>query len=322
MEPISKFSLSDLALLSWLIEVPERRFAIVNPLSGAISLWERIELGEDGLWSFDKVSSFRPTPEIHERFGGKMKFREYTLQKSGLIEMVRALAVDKSEKARFNDYVSDIRVPKRWNGDTVWGSGVLVLPTSAAPEWWESVGRPRYEKLIEKISEKKAVAAAKERVAVFGLRAKYSVDSYEGIHAAQAGFASMAAGIVSEIVPKWKGVRPAFSAVVVRETETRCYIRDAKRISNVHLNPQTTATVPVESWISKEYLLLDNATEVDIAKLKTFDEGVCTDYVEMRDRTIDAMVPALVEALRRGDQKSAEIDGTFADMLADIRSKK
>lgn len=323
MEPISKFTLSDLALLSWLIEAPERRFSIVYPLSGKMSLWERTERGEDGLWSFDMISSGRPSRETLDRFGGKMKFREYTLQKAGLVEMFRSGSANKDERARFNAHVSDVRVPERWDGSPFWGSdSVLVLPTAAAQDWWNSVGRPRYEKLIAKVSEKRAAVAAKERVAVFGCRARYRPDPYDGVHAAQAGFASMAAGEVSKIIPKWEGMRPAFCAVIVRETDTRCYIREARRLSNVHLNTQTTGTVPFESWISKEYLLLDHATEADIAKLKTFDEGVVTDYAEMRDRTIDAMVPALVDALRRGDQKAAEIDGMFADMLATIRSKK
>lgn len=326
MTAISKFSLSDLALLSWLLESPEKRFAIVFEISGGISLWERLERSEDdGLWSTRRISSSKPTHsdiDTLERFGGKMKFRDYTLREAGLVEMIRPTAVKTGEKERFDQFVSDVRVGPRWNGMPSWSdNGILVLPTAAAAEWWETTGKARYDKLFAKYQEKKAKAASTERVAVFGLRSTYSVASYDGVHAKEKGRASIAAGLISDVVPKWKGVRPAFSAVVVRETDTRFYIRAAKRLSNANLSPESTRSVPVEHWVSKEYLLLDNASELDIAKLRAFDEEVSGDYVVMRDRAIDAMVPALAAAFDRSDQKAAEIDGTFGDLLAALRRK-
>jgi hypothetical protein len=326
MTAISKFSLSDLALLSWLLESPEKRFAIVFEISGGIFLWERLERSEDdGLWSTRRISSSKPLYadiETLERFGGKMKFRDYALRDAGLVEMVRANVEKTGEKDRFDKYISDIRVAPRWNGMPPWGANcVLVLPTASAAEWWESIGRARYDKLFAKLQEKKARVASNERVAVFGLRSTYGVAAYDGVHAREMGRASLAAGLVSDIVPKWKGMRPSFSAVVVRETDTRFYIRAAKRLSNANLSPESTRSVPVEHWVSKEYLLLDNASELDIAKLRAFDEEVSGDYVVMRDRAIDAMVPALAAAFDRSDQKAAEIDGTFGDLLAALRRK-
>ena len=71
--------------------------------------------------------------------------------------------------------------------------------------------------------------------------------------------------------------------------------------------------------MTEQGLDVDNATEADIARLKAFDEGIEQDYAEMRDRLVDDMVPVMLAALERTAQKSAEIDGTFKELIASMR---
>ncbi|WP_327210004.1 hypothetical protein [Rhizobium leguminosarum] len=320
MTAISKLSLQDLAFLSWLLESPEKRFALFYKAGGGLKLFERVvRREEDGLWTVARISSKTPKREdapTLERFGGKLNLSEYPLRNAGLLVTYDAGKLMGDEKQRYREYLSDIWITGSWSDNAV-----LARPSPTAAEWWETTGRARYDKLFARFQEKKAALATKERIAVFGLRARYRVGAYEGVHAKTTGRGSLAAGVVAEIAPKWTGVRPAFSATVVRETETRLYVRDAQRISDLGLSPETTRGAVPEYWVSKEYLILDHATEADVEKLRAFDEDVLTDFAAMRDKLVDTMVPALVEALDRSDQKAAEIDGMFSDMLAALRRK-
>lgn len=311
-------NLQELALVRWLLASPEKRFAMFYSDPGTVVLFEREQIrDEDGLWTVRRIHYANPRPEDDatvESFGGKIKLDPWNLRNAGLVATSAVASGFEDERKRFKDYTADIWISGKWSFNAT-----LVTLTAEAAGWWEKTGCARYDKLFAKRQEKKAEAAANERVAVFGLRTAYKGKSYGGVHAEAVGRVSEIIGMAAGVVPKWRGVRPAFSAVITRETETRYYIRDEKKLTAAYLPTQGGSGRNVERYIDKEYLILDRATETDIARLKTFDAGIEGDYAEMRDKLIDDMVPVMLAALERTAQKSAEIDGTFEELVASMR---
>jgi hypothetical protein len=313
-------NLQELALVRWILEAPQKRFAMFYNDPGTVILYERDKLREeDGLWTVRRIHYANPRPEDEatiESFGGKLKMDPYGLRNAGLVQTSAVATTFADERQRFKDYTADIWIEGKWPYNAVLGT-----LTEAAAEWWEKSGRIRYDKLIAKKQEAKAQAAANERVAVFGLNAAYKGKSYSGIHADAVGRVKEIIGMASDITPKWRGKRPAFAAVITRETETRYYLREERKLTGAYLPIEGGIGRNVERYIDKQYLILDHATEADIARLKAFDEGIEQDYAEMRDKLVDDMVPVMLAALERTAQKSAEIDGTFEELIASMRKR-
>lgn len=311
-------NLQELALVRWLLGAPEKRFAMFHSDPGTVVLYEREQIREeDGLWTVRRIHYANPGPEDDatiESFGGKFKMDPWNLRNAGLVVTSAVASGFEDERKRFRDYTADIWIPGKWPFNATLGT-----LTADAAEWWETAGRPRYEKLIAKKREAKAEAAANERVAVFGAEMAYKGKSYSGIHAEAVGRVQEIIGMASGVVPKWRGMRPAFAAVITRETDTRYYIREERKLTDAYLPAEGGIGRNVERYIDKKYLLLDHATEADIARLKTFDAGIEQDYVEMRDTLVDNMVPVMLAALERSAQKSVEIDETFKELIASMR---
>lgn len=312
-----KPTLSEASLVGWILDDPEKRFAIHYRNSGGVHLCERTVQRDDGKWEIRRISGSNPSPEdapAVDKFGGKLKFDPHNLKVAGLAGVSAAATQWPDERKAYEAFIEGIHRPTQWSYDAA-----IVTLTPAAAAWWESKGRSAQEKLLAKIAQKKAAAAAKERVAVFGCRQNYRAGRYEGQHAHTIGRIAQIVGIAEGVVPKWKGMRPAFSAVITRETETRYYLRDVVNLTDANLRIEGGIGSNVERYIEKNYLLIDNATPEEIARLKAFDDDIRTDYVELRDRVVDEMVPVLIAALERKDQKEAEIDGRFGELVASLR---
>jgi hypothetical protein len=311
-------NLQELALVRWILESPGKRFAMFYDEPGTVILYERDKLrDEDGLWNVRRIHYANPRPEDDvtiESFDGKLKMDPYGLRNAGLIQTSAVATTFADERKRFKDYTSDIWIPGNWGHNAVLGT-----LTEAAAEWWEKTGRAQYEKLFAKRQAKKAKAAENERVAVFGVTTTYKGKPYCGIHKDAVGRVNEIIGIASGMAPKWRGMRPSFAAVITRETETRYYLRDERKLTGAYLPVEGGIGRNVERYIDKQHLILDHATEADIARLSSFDEGVEQDYAEMRDKLVDGMIPVMMAALERTEQKSAEINDMFGDLLASMR---
>lgn len=311
-----KPTLQELALIGWLLDAPEKRFAMFFT-TGGLKLYERtVRREEDGLCKIRVILPGKPKPEdadVFARFGGKIRLDEHALRSAGLLVTSKAVTnLNPEEPVRFKEHLSDIWIPGEWS---IHGVLATIAPTAA--DWWEKTGRALYEKQFAKLQAKQAKAAAKERMGIFGVKEEYDLGPYGGIHSLSTGRARMAASIANGIVPKWRGARPAYSATIVRETDTRYYVKDVKWLISSRLRVDGGGRS--ESWFPKNRLLLDNATEDDVRRLMEFDAEVVADYRAARDKLVEAMVPALEEALDKSDQKAAEIDGTFAELLAALR---
>lgn len=314
-----KPTLSEAALVEWILGDPKKRFAVHYRNSGGIHLCERTVRREDGRWEFRRIGGVDPSLEdqpVVARFGGKLKFDPHGLQVAGLAEVSAAATSWPDERKRYETLTADLYRPTPWSYDSA-----IVTLTTAAADWWAEKGKAAHGKMLAKLEEKKSAAAANERVAIFGARQGYGGGRYSGLHADVAGLGEII-GKAESIVPKWTGMRPAFSAVIVRETETRFYLRDAQKLTNAYLRTEGGIGRNAESYIEKKYLILDNATAADIARLKAFDEEIQSDYVAMRESLIDEMVPVLIASMARHEQKAAEIDGTFKEMMESIRPGK
>ena len=314
-----KPTLSEAALVEWILGDPEKRFAVHYRNSGGIHLCERTVQRQDGRWEFRRISGVDPSLEdqsVVARFGGKLKFDPRGLHVAGLAEVSAAATSWSDERKRYEALTADLHRQTPWSYDSA-----IVTLTAAAAGWWEKNGKPAHEKMLAKLEERKAAAAANERVAVFGIRQGYGGGRYSGQYADVARLGEII-GKAESIVPKWAGTRPAFSAVIVRETETRFYLRDARKLTDAYLRTEGGIGRNAESYIDKKYLILDNATAADVERLKAFDEEIQSDYVAMREKLIDEMVPVLIASLDRHQQKSAEIDGTFKEMMESLRPTK
>ncbi|MNU41379.1 hypothetical protein D3C71_301080 [compost metagenome] len=311
-------NLQELALVRWILASPEKRFAMFYNDPGTVILYERDKLrDEDGRWTVRRIHYANPRPEDDatiESFGGKLKMDPYGLRNAGLMLTSPVATNFDHERKRFNEYTADIWIEGKWPYNAVLGT-----LTADAADWWEKSGKARYEKLIAKKQQKKEEAAANERVGVFGAEMAYRGKSYSGIHADAVGRVREIIGMASGVVPKWRGMRPAFSAVITRETDTRYYIREEQKLTDAYLPTQGGHGRNVERFIEKDYLILDHATEADIERLKAFDAGIEQDYAGMRDALVDNMVPVMLAALERTTQKSAEIDETFKELIASLR---
>lgn len=311
---------SEAALIEWLLEAPEKRFAIHYRNSGGIHLCERATMREDGKWEFRRISGADPaSPDkpVVDRFGGKLKLDPHNLRMAGLVIVAAAATTWPDEKERFAQLTSDLYRPTAWQYDCA-----IVVPSTTAKDWWEAKGSVALEKFVAKREEKKRAAAALERVGVFAVRREYGIAPYKGMRIDLEGRLAEATQTALAVVPRWAGVRPAFSAVIVRETETRYYIRDIVQLTTANLKIDGGMGSNTERYIDKSFLLLDHATEAEIAKLKAFDDEIVADYEAMRDKLVNELVPGILNAMDHKAQKAAEIDGTFHDMMAALRPDK
>jgi hypothetical protein len=313
-------SLQELALVEWLLAAPEKRFAAFYN-SGGMILYERDRIREeDGLFTLRRIVDANPAPEddaVVARFGGKLKLDPWMLHNAGLVVRSSNSTPDNVERQRFKDSVADIWITGTWSHGV---SHVRAAPSASA--WWNTVGRARHEMLLAKLAAKKAAVAAKERVAIFGKTCNYTGGEYSGVHADAAGRSAEAIGVVKGKLPKWRGMRPAFSAVIARETDSRYYLKDIRAMSDARLDLQGGIGRNVERYVDKDRLILDHATEDDIERMKEFDRKIVEDYVAMRDRLIDEMVPSILASLDRSVQKAAEIDDTWAELLSSMSKGK
>ncbi|NTF18052.1 hypothetical protein G6L37_06515 [Agrobacterium rubi] len=315
-----KPTLPEAALIEWLLADPARRFAVCYGNSGVVHLCERTVEVEEGRWDYRRISSADPSPEDQPtvaRFGGKLKFDPHNLKFAGLVTTFAAATQWPEGRKAFEAFDAGIFRRTRWSYDST-----IVVLTDAAEEWWKSKGQAAHEKMLAKLLAKKAAAAALERVGVFGSRWSYDAGPYRGKHSDDVGRVAEVVSKAESVMPKWSGMRPAFSAVIVRETDTRYYLRDTVSLTNSWLRPDGGAGRNVEKYIEKKYLILDNATAADIERLKDFDAEIISDYAAMRDKLVDEMIPMLIASLDRRDQKSAEIDGTFDELMESIRARK
>jgi hypothetical protein len=315
-----KPTLPEASLVEWILGDPEKRFAIHYSNTGGIHLCERTKQNADGRWEFRRISGADPSPEdkpVVERFGGKLMFNPHNLNLAGLVEVLPAATSWPDVRKRFDEVAAGLFRQRSWQYD----SSIVIL-TPAAATWWEEKGRAAQEKFLAKRAAKKAEMAAKERVGVFGGRAKFYGDKYQGKYADGVGRVLELIGKAASVAPQWSGVRVAFSAVITRETATRYYLRDIVNLTSANLRPDGGYGSNVEQYIEKKFLILDNATPEDIARLVEFDKGINADYTAVREKLIDDLIPALLATYERSEQKAAEIDGTFFDLLDTLKKGK
>ncbi|MCV9964527.1 hypothetical protein OIU34_21795 [Pararhizobium sp. BT-229] len=102
-------------------------------------------------------------------------------------------------------------------------------------------------------------------------------------------------------------------ATIIGETDKRFKVRDTKSING---NPTNWMGLEIkrEVYVEHEYLLLDNATDADIARLAAFDKEYAREVEEIGRKVCEEIVPIVARMADRLAQKM----GQQKDMLAEL----
>lgn len=310
----TKISVQERALVGWLADDPENRFAMVSGRSCAI--YEKLEQNASGKRPVRKFADYLPDDNLaalREWFGGEIKFRGDSTSAAGYVvnyaQLGRVFKMD--ERKLFAEAVKDIYIAGQWNLDS---SYIGITPEGL--EWWATEGREAHLADLKKLAEAAEVARAAERRAVFGWVTSFMQRvPDEGADLARQGYELP--------LPRLKGMRPMLTAIIVRETATRYYVRDARHIRG---GDSITYSAAVhqhgkEFYIEKDRLLLDNASDADLAALTSFDDRQQQDHYERCTRAADELLPILRRHVALAKQNGAEHDDMMRELLARLSGK-
>jgi hypothetical protein len=302
----------ELALLGWLAEDPAARFAIASDRSFAC--YERLSPLGDGKHPVRKLADWEiddHSTELKKWFGGKISCKYQRLCEAGhAVSHVMLGLPGKNDRVRFQEAVADVHISGSWNL-----SSVYVGITASGAEWWRQEGHRLHSAHLEKIAEAAAKAAAAERRALFGWMASFDRKIPEAIQ-------DMIPSGTDLPLPKLKGVRPMFTAIIVRETAERYYVRDVRPIDRGN---SVVAYVGLrdhgkERYIDKDRLLLDHVTDAALASISSFDREQQQDHNERCRRAAEEMLPILKRLSDSARQTEAEHEDRLRELLAKLRN--
>ncbi|MCS4088852.1 hypothetical protein [Rhizobium sp. BK176] len=310
----SLFNLRQLSLVAWLLDAPSgtRRFMIDTGKTRKF-----YETGapraEDGLLP---VSAFHPDEKsdiakaARDEFGGSFKFDPWDLFKAGILgRYERRYPNMAASTVSFEDKVADIYIPGKWN----LGSVYYEIGNDWAREWYAQSGKARREKLLAALREKEA---ATRRRAVFGRMVSIQpIITKELAAVLPAGY--------HFTLPSHSVLRPCMVATIVAETEKRFKVRDAATMTGGRIAKWgMTTEVGREEYVERELLMLDNATDADIAKLVAFDEEYALEVNEIGKSVCEEIMPIIARMAARVEQKKGQHGDMLADLLASLKKDR
>lgn len=305
----SLFNLRQLSLVSWLLSAPEgtRRFMVD---SGRVRKFYETAAPreEDGLLP---ISGFHAedrgdvAAEARADFGGSFKFDMSELMKADLVRAYpRRFPNMARDAVSFEDKVADIYIPGKWNLESVY----YEIAGGWTGEWYLEKGKARREKLLAAVKEKDTSML---RRAVFGR----TVSIRPAIPAA---LAELLPDHYRFELPGQTVVRPCMVATIVSETEKRFKVRD-----EVSINGNSThwmgLEIKREKYVEREYLLLDNATDADVARLAAFDAEYVREVEEIGRKVCEEIVPIVARMADRLEQKKGQHDDMLADLISSLK---
>jgi hypothetical protein len=310
----SLFNLRQLSLVSWLLDAPAgtRRFMIDT---GKVRKF--YETGapraEDGLLpveAFHDMDITDVAKAARVEFGGSFKFDPWDLFKAGILTRhERRYPNMPASTVSFEDKVADIYIPGKWN----LGSVYYEIGADWTRDWYVQSGKARREKLLTALREK---AAATRRRAVFGRMVSIQP-------AITVELASVLPDGYHLTLPSHKVLRPCMVATIVGETEKRFKVRDTARMDGGPISEWgMTTEVGRAEYVDRDLLMLDNATDADIAKIAAFDEEYAHEVRAIGKEVCDEIMPIIVRMAARVDQKKAQHSDMLADLLANLKKDR
>lgn len=118
-------------------------------------------------------------------------------------------------------------------------------------------------------------------------------------------------------LPKLSGLRPMFSAVIVRETADRLYIEEFQPIDHAS---SIIASVAVKVQGTRRYvergrLMLDHASPSDVLALAEFDRRQQDDHTERCRRAAEELLPIIRRYIDGAVQNEAEHADRIRELL-------
>jgi hypothetical protein len=310
----SLFNLRQLSLVAWLLDAPAgtRRFMIDTGKTRKF-----YETGapraEDGLLpvsAFHMDEKNEVAKAARDEFGGSFKFDPWDLFKAGILSSHERRYPNMPASAlSFEDKVADIYIPGKWN----LGSVYYEIGNDWVREWYVQKGKARREKLLTAIREKEA---ATRRRAVFGRMVSIQPTVSKEL-------ASILPADYRFELPSHRVLRPCMVATIVGESEKRFKIRDTETMTGRQI-PKWGMTTEVknEEYVDRELLMLDHATDVDIAKLAAFDEEYVREVEAIGKEVCDEIVPIVARMAARVEQKKGQHSDMLADLIASLKKDR
>ena len=299
----SLFNLRQLTLVEWFLSAPEgsRRFLVEN--GKTLKFFETGAVRPDGKFAVSGIVDGENSTAarlLANEFGGRIRVQPYDLVEYGILSYhptrypnMAADAVSMAEK------VADIHIDGNWSHN----SACYEIAADWVGDWYFGAPSERRAKLLSKAREKDA---ATHRRAVFGRTWRVEPRVPENL-------ASMLPDGYRLELPSQSVVRPCVVATVVGETEKRFKVVDVRPING---NPTTWLGLRIgkDDFIEREYLMLDDVDEADIAKLSAFDAEYAAEIEAISLAAYEEIVPIIARMGNRLLQKK----GQQADMLSEL----
>nr|WP_250807040.1 hypothetical protein [Neorhizobium tomejilense] len=277
-------SFAPLALVDWLLESPSTRFVIRDEdWRGNDTHIYEVRDGDAVRIASSMGNSGEP--DFLDRLGGKVGFDLESLRQSNVLQNNRSDAVAKNgaEKNGYKEFLNSIGVTV---SDPGYNRIYRVGNHTAA--WWEESGKARFVKLKEKRDEERARA---NRIIVVGAKCTISpVIDPDKKKLLPVGFKLP--------MPSIRITRPSHTATVVKETDTRIYVRDVQRIRPAMGFEAREESVikgkEPNQYIERESLMVDGVRSATPRNIIDADAERVADYHAACKTTLDAVLEPLL----------------------------
>lgn len=298
----------ELSLLGWLAEDPGNRFAMAS--EHTFACYEKQAPREDGLRPVRKLADFQNDADsdaLKEWFGGKIAWKAGALLEDGFFvrHLMLGSAFKKDDRELFQKAVADVYIPGSWNL-----SSAYIGVTDAGIEWWKSTGAELHASLLTKIGAKREKERASERRAVFGWVMHFDRKTPERIQ-------DMLPQGMELPLPRLSGLRPMFTARIVKETPDRFYVEDVQALNKAS---SLIATLGVRThgkhqYVDRDRLMLDHASQSDAAALLAFDLSQQEDHSDRCRRAAEELEPIIRRYIAGAVQNEAEHADRMRELL-------
>lgn len=301
----------ELSLLGWLAEDPANRFAMASEYTFAC--YEKQAPREDGLRSVRKLADFQNDADsdaLKEWFGGKIAWKAGALLEDAFFvrHLMLGSAFKKDDRELFQRAVADVYIPGSWNL-----SSAYIGVTDAGIEWWKSTGAELHASLLAKIGAKREKERASERRAVFGWVMNFDRKTPERIQ-------DMLPQGMELPLPRLSGLRPMFTARIVKETPDRFYVEDVQALNRASslIASLGVRTHGKHQYVDRDCLMLDHASQSDADALLAFDLSQQEDHSDRCRRAAEKLEPIIRRYIAGAVQNEAEHADRMRELLKQL----
>lgn len=298
------FSFSQLALMNWLLEKPDRFISISTYSSASKDLYfyeAQVDPASGKttgtmaypLQNYRNPNAKKLNVEFLKQIGGKANIDLTRLHHEGMVTGHSTFSSSEFSRTFF----SRVEMGEYVNGQR------FDLPTRIMARFWAQEGKKAYEEQLAAIQQK---AADVRRKIVIGRNLEFKPYIPKELEN------RWPTGLALPY-PKVSKTRPLFSATVTKVTPTRVYIEDLVQLSN-NKDYYTVKGREPNLYVEWTDVIADYADDLLIEKLLNLDNEFQEDVTRISTETVTQMLPLVTNIDSRFKQKEAEHD----DMLKDI----